>query len=68
VRAASGFRNSLDEYTTKTPPADVSNPKGVMPATDVKEMPNTGEPPYLALVALALLGRALPARRGVLRR
>jgi hypothetical protein len=37
-----------------------------MPTTGVKEKPNTVEPPYLALVAL--LGRALTARRGDFRR
>jgi hypothetical protein len=46
----------------------VDNPKGVMPGTGIKKMPKTGGPPYLALGALALLGGALVAGRGILRR
>jgi hypothetical protein len=65
--AASGFSNPPDEYTTKTPPADVRNPKGIIPGARVKEMPNTGGPLYFASWALALLG-ALIAGRGVVRR
>ena len=55
------------QYTPETPPADVSNPKDVIPGTGAKKMPNTGGPP-LAVGALALLGAALIAGRGVLRR
>ncbi len=57
-----------DQYSPKTPPADVSNPKNVVPHTTVKKMPNTGGPPYLAVGAVLLLGAAVVAGRGVLRR
>jgi len=58
-----------DQYAPKTPPGDLSNPKGVLPGTVVgKKMPNTGGPPYLMVGALALLGTALIAGRGILRR
>jgi Excalibur calcium-binding domain len=57
-----------DQYTPKAPPGPVDNPKGVMPGTGAKKMPNTGGPPYLAVGALALLGAALLVGRGVLRR
>jgi len=49
-------------------PGPTDNPKGVMPGTTAKEIPNTGGPPYLAVGALALLGAALVAGRGLLRR
>jgi hypothetical protein len=45
----------------------VSNPKGVVPNTTSK-MPNTGGPPYLMFGAALLMGAALVAGRGVLRR
>jgi hypothetical protein len=57
-----------DQYGKKVPPSDVSNPKDVIPGTSAKKIPNTGGPPYLAVGALALLGAALIAGRGVLRR
>ena len=47
--------------------APVDNPKGVMPNTPVK-IPNIGGPPYLAVGVVVLLGAALLAGRGVLRR
>jgi hypothetical protein len=58
-----------DQYGKKLPPGDVSNPKDVVPGTDVaKKVPVTGGPPYLAVGALALLGAALLVGLGVLRR
>ena len=55
-----------DQYT-KTPPGPVDDPKGVMPGTGAKKVPNTGGPP-LVLGALVLLGAALIAGRGLLKR
>jgi len=49
-------------------PAPVDNPKGVMPGTSAKKIPNTGGPPYLVLGAVALLAGSILAGRGVLRR
>jgi Tol biopolymer transport system component len=49
-------------------PGTVDNPKGVMPNSSAKNLPNTGGPSYLAFGALALLGGALIVGRGVLRR
>ena len=57
-----------DQYGKKIPPADVSNPKDVIPGTGAKKIPNTGGPPYLTIGALALLVAALITGRGVLRR
>jgi hypothetical protein len=57
-----------DQYGKKIPPSDVSNPKDVISGTGAKKVPNTGGPPYLAIGALALLGAALIAGRGVMRR
>jgi micrococcal nuclease len=54
-----------DQYA---PEGDVGNPKDVIPGTGVRRVPPTGGPPYLALGALVLLGVALIAGRGVLRR
>jgi hypothetical protein len=65
-RAGSGADD--EQYSTKTPPSDVSNPKDVVPNTAVKKMPDTGGPPYLAVGALALLGTALIVGWGVFRR
>jgi len=56
------------QYSPKTPPGPVNNPKGVMPNTTVKKIPNTGGPPYLAVGAVLLLAAAVVAGRGVLRR
>jgi len=57
-----------DQYSTKTPPPDVNNPKDVVPNTTVEKMPSTGGPPYLALGAIVLLAVAVMMGRGVLRR
>jgi hypothetical protein len=57
-----------DQYGKKVPPSDVSNPKNVIPGTGAKKIPNTGGPPYLAVGALALLGAAVIAGSGILRR
>jgi len=43
-------------------------PKGFMPSSGVKEMANTGGPPYIAVGALAILCAAVIVARGVLRR
>ncbi len=56
------------QYEPKTPPGPVDRPEGVIPGTGVGRMPPTGGPPYVALGALMLLGVALIAGRGVLRR
>jgi micrococcal nuclease len=50
------------------PEGDVGNPKDVIPGTGVRRVPPTGGPPYLVVGTLALLGVALIAGRGVLRR
>jgi hypothetical protein len=63
-----GTTPSEDQYGKKVPPGNVSNPKDIVPGTEAKKIPNTGGPPYLAIGALALLGTALIAGRGVLRR
>jgi hypothetical protein len=52
----------------KQPPGNVSNPKDIVKGSEAKKIPNTGGPPYFVLGALALLGGALIAGRGVLRR
>ena len=54
-----------DQYA---PEGDVGNPKDVIPGTGVRRVPPTGGPPYLAVGALVLMGVALIAGRGVLRR
>jgi hypothetical protein len=56
-----------DQYKPGGPPGPVDDPKGVMPGTGAKNVPNTGGPP-LVLGALVLLGAALIAGRGVLKR
>jgi micrococcal nuclease len=56
-----------DQYTSKAP-GPIDSPEGVVPGTGVRRVPATGGPPYLAIGALALLGMALIAGRGVLRR
>jgi hypothetical protein len=33
-----------DQYSKKSPPSYVDNPNSVVPNTNVKKMPNTGEP------------------------
>jgi micrococcal nuclease len=50
------------------PEGDVGNPKDVIPGTGVRRVPLTGGPPYLVVGTVALLGVALIAGRGVLRR
>jgi hypothetical protein len=57
-----------EQYEPKMPPGPVDRPEGVIPRTGVRRVPPTGGPPYLALGALVLLGVALIAGRGVLRR
>jgi hypothetical protein len=54
-----------DQYSPETP---VNNPDDVIPNTGANQMPNTGGPPYLAVGAMLLLGAAVVAGRGVLRR
>jgi hypothetical protein len=66
-RADSGGTPGEDQYGNE-PPGDVDNPKGVVPNTASQTMPNTGGPPYLAVSALLLLGAAVVAGCGVLRR
>ena len=51
-----------------TPPGPVDRPAGVIDRTSVRRVPFTGGPPYLASGALVLLGVALMAGRGLLRR
>jgi hypothetical protein len=57
-----------DDQYSDTPPSDVNNPNDVLPNTTANTMPNTGGPPYLAVGAVLLLGAAVVAGRGVLRR
>lgn len=57
-----------EQYEAKPPPGPVDRPEGVIPRTGVRRVPPTGGPPYLALGALVLLGVALIAGRGALRR
>jgi Excalibur calcium-binding domain len=57
-----------EQYEVKPPPGSVDRPEGVIPGTGIRRVPPTGGPPYLALGALVLLGVALTAGRGVLRR
>jgi hypothetical protein len=57
-----------EQYEPKTPPGPVDRPEGVIPGTGVRRVPPTGGPPYLAVGALMLVGVALIAGRGVLRR
>ena len=57
-----------EQYEVKPPPGPVDRPAGVIPRTSVRRAPPTGGPPYMAVGALVLLGVALIAGRGVLRR
>jgi hypothetical protein len=50
------------------PPGRVDSPEGVMQDTQVRKIPNTGDPPYLAVGALVFRGAALIVGRGVLKR
>ena len=54
-----------DQYSPDTP---VNNPKGVLPNTSAKTMPNTSGPPYPIVGTVLLLGAAVVAGQGVLRR
>jgi hypothetical protein len=49
-------------------PSPVDRPEGVIERTPVREVPFTGGPPYLAVGGVVLLGAALIAGRGALRR
>jgi Excalibur calcium-binding domain len=57
-----------EQYEQMTPPGPIDRPEGVIPRTSVRRVPPTGGPPYLTVGALVLLGVALIAGRGVLRR
>jgi hypothetical protein len=46
----------------------IDRPAGVIPRPGVRRVPRTGGPPYLAVGAVVLLGAALIAGRGVLKR
>jgi hypothetical protein len=59
-----GGGSANDQYSPDTP---TDRPDNVVPNT-TSNMPNTGGPPYLAVGAVLLLGAALIAGRGVLRR
>ena len=62
--AGGGTTAANDQYG----PGPVNNPKGVMPNTVVvRNVPDTGGPPYIALGAVALLSVALIAGRAILR-
>ena len=51
------------------PAGDVSNPKDIVPGSDVgKKVPVTGGPPFMVLAAVALLSVALISGLGLLRR
>jgi hypothetical protein len=66
-RADSDGTPGNDQYADE-PPGDVSDPGDVVPNTGGDEIPDTGGPPYLAVGAVMLLGAAVVAGRGVLRR
>jgi hypothetical protein len=44
-RPNSGTGPADDQYGSRKPPPPVDNPKGVVPHTTVKKMPDTGGPP-----------------------
>lgn len=56
------------EGSPKRRPGPVDRPEGVIERTPVESVPFTGGPPYLAVGAVVLLGVALIAGRGALRR
>jgi hypothetical protein len=62
---ASPVRN---QYAPDKPLGPIDRPEGVIRRTTVRRVPPTGGPPYLAVGAVVLLGVALIAGRGVLRR
>jgi hypothetical protein len=57
-----------DQYGADKRVGPIDRPEGVIPRTSVRRVPRTGGPPYLAVGAVVLLGVALIAGRGVLRR
>ena len=57
-----------DQYGPQKPLGPIDRPEGVIHSTTVRRVPPTGGPPYLAVGAVVLLGVALIAGRGVLRR
>jgi hypothetical protein len=57
-----------DQYGANKRVGPIDRPGGVIPRTSVRRVPRTGGPPYLAVGAVVLLGVALIAGRGVLRR
>jgi hypothetical protein len=57
-----------DQYGADKRVGPIDRPAGVIPRTSVRRVPPTGGPPYLAVGAVVLLGVALIAGRGVLRR
>jgi hypothetical protein len=57
-----------ERYEPKTPPGPIDRPEGVIDGTSIRRVPPTGGPLYLIVGALVLLGVALIAGRGVLRR
>jgi len=65
--AGDGATPAGDQYKPGGPKGPVDSPKGVMPGTGAKKVPTTGGPP-LVLGALVLLGAALIAGRGILKR
>jgi hypothetical protein len=57
-----------DQYGANKRVGPIDRPAGVIPRTAVRRVPRTGGPPYLAVGAVVLLGVALIAGRGVLKR
>jgi hypothetical protein len=57
-----------DQYGADKRVGPIDRPAGVIPRTSVRRVPRTGGPPYLAVGAVVLLGVALIAGRGVLKR
>jgi hypothetical protein len=57
-----------DQYGANNRVGPIDRPAGVIPRTSVRRVPRTGGPPYLAVGAVVLLGVALIAGRGVLKR
>jgi hypothetical protein len=57
-----------DQYGPEKPLGPIDRPEGVIRRTTVRRVPPTGGPPYLAVGALVLLGVAVIAGRGALRR
>lgn len=57
-----------DQYGANKRVGPIDRPAGVIPRTAVRRIPRTGGPPYLAVGTVVLLGVALIAGRGVLKR